>query len=520
MSNIPLTSHEGLAVNSLLVNALPGNHLVLFPDAPRFTIAAVTDDYLAAVSIQREALVGNGMFEVFFSNGRNQAIAQQLRQSLTQVLQTKQTHLMADLPYERPYTQTDVLEWRTWRPINKPVMGSDGEIAFIINTVEDVTSEVQLVEVAQANQYLQAIINLFKEPMQVLQPVFVNGEIRDFRFTLTNQAYASYANMTPQQLKGKRVSEIFPGYLQTESFTNPVETYLTGQPLTFEIHYNKDGLDLYNVMSTAKLDEEVVVHFTDFTHLRQLQGQLESKIEALNRSNDSLQQFAYVASHDLQEPLRKVQQFGDLLLTQYADQLGEGTDYLARMQVAAARMSTLIRDLLSFSRLSTQPDNTVFISLTDVVETVLNDLDLVISETGAQVSVAPLPTVQGDASQFGQLFQNLLSNALKFRRVGTAPVIRVIAQRIAATNLPEGVNPTQAAGAYQRIDVMDNGIGFDQKYAERIFQVFQRLHGKSDYAGTGVGLAICEKVAANHGGTITASSQPGQGSTFSVYLPD
>ena len=520
MSNTPPTSNEAFAPNSLLINALPGNHLVLLPDAPRFTIAAVTDDYLATLSIQRETLVGNGMFEVFFNDGRNQAIAQQLRQSLTQVVQTKQAHSMADLPYERPYTQSHVLEWRTWRPINKPVMGGDGEIAFIINTVEDVTSERQLVEVAQANQYLQAIINLFKEPMQVLQPVLVNGEIRDFRFKLTNQAYASYARMTPQQLQGRLVSEVFPSYLETESFTNPVETYKTGQPLTFEIHYDKDGIDLYNVMSTAKLDEEVVIHFTDFTRLRQLQGQLENKIEELNRSNDSLQQFAYIASHDLQEPLRKIQQFGDLLRTQYVDSLGEGTDYLARMQVAAARMSTLIRDLLRFSRLSTQPHELVPVSLTAVVERALNDLDLVISETGAQVSVAPLPTLQGDASQLGQLFQNLLSNALKFRRSGTAPVIGISVQRIAATDLPAGVKPTGVAVSYHRIEVSDNGIGFDQKYAERIFQMFQRLHGKSDYAGTGVGLAICEKVAANHRGTITATSQPGQGATFSVYLPD
>lgn len=520
MSNNPLNSQEGLALNSLLINALPGNHLVLLPDAPRFTIAAVTDDYLTALSIQRETLVGQGLFDVFFNDGRNHAIAQQLRQSLTQVRQTKQTHSMADLPYERPYTQSDVLEWRTWRPINKPVMGSDGQIVFIIHTVEDVTSEVHLVEVAQANQYLQAIINLFKEPMQVLQPVLVNGEIRDFRFKLTNQAYASYAKMTPQQLQGRLVSEVFPGYLETKSFSNPVETYKTGQPLTFEIHYDKDGLDLYNVMSTAKLDQEVVIHFTDFTHLRQLQGQLEHKIEALNRSNNSLQQFAYIASHDLQEPLRKVQQFSDLLITRYADQLGEGIDHVARMQVAAARMSTLIRDLLRFSRLSTQPHEMVPVSLTDVVETALNDLDLVISETGARVLIAPLPTVQGDASQLGQLFQNLLSNALKFRRPGTAPVIGVSVQRVAATDLPASVKPTGAAASYYRIDVSDNGIGFDQKYRERIFQVFQRLHGKSDYAGTGVGLAICEKVAANHGGTITAASQPGQGATFSIYLPD
>ncbi len=247
--------------------------------------------------------------------------------------------------------------------------------------------------------------------------------------------------------------------------------------------------------------------------------QLQESVQDLSRSNQNLQQFAYVASHDLQEPLRKIQQFGDLLRNQYADQLGEGIDYLQRMQVAASRMSVLIKDLLAFSRISTQQENTAPVNLTEVIETVLYDLEIAIGETGAQLTVEPLPTVQGDASQLGQLFQNLLSNALKFRRSGTVPVIHISPRRVATTHLPDTVKPTRAAATYQRIDVSDNGIGFEQKYASRIFQVFQRLHGKDQFAGTGIGLAICEKVAANHGGAITATSQPGQGTTFSVYLP-
>ena len=247
--------------------------------------------------------------------------------------------------------------------------------------------------------------------------------------------------------------------------------------------------------------------------------QLQASVHDLERSNQNLQQFAYIASHDLQEPLRKIQQFGDLLTTQYVDQLGEGVNYLQRMQTAASRMSALIRDLLTFSRISTQQDATAPVSLTDVVQTALNNLDLTIGETSAQVLVETLPTVPGDASQLGQLFQNLLSNALKFRRAGVMPVIRVGVARAAAADLPATAKPTRAVAAYHRIDVSDNGIGFDEKYADRIFQVFQRLHSKSEFAGTGIGLAICEKVAANHGGAITVASQPGEGATFSVYLP-
>lgn len=246
---------------------------------------------------------------------------------------------------------------------------------------------------------------------------------------------------------------------------------------------------------------------------------LQISNQALNRSNSNLQQFAYIASHDLQEPLRKIQSFGDLLKSQYAPQLGDGANHLERMQVAAGRMSTLIKDLLSFSRISTQQNTTAPVSLTGVVNMVLMDLELRIQETSAVVTVDPLPNIQGDKSQLEQLFQNLLSNALKFRRADAIPQIRVSSTTVAASEIPDSIKPTQQADAYYRIDVSDNGIGFDQKYVDRIFQVFQRLHSKSEFAGTGIGLAICEKVAANHGGTITASSEPNQGTTFQVYFP-
>ncbi|WP_020604179.1 PAS domain-containing sensor histidine kinase [Spirosoma spitsbergense] len=247
--------------------------------------------------------------------------------------------------------------------------------------------------------------------------------------------------------------------------------------------------------------------------------ELEAINRLLNRSNANLQQFAYVASHDLQEPLRKIQQFGDLLKTRLADIRGEELTYIERMQSAASRMSTLIRDLLSFSRMSAEYDMRVGLSLNEVVNRVLTDLEVVIAETGAVVRVASLPTVWGDATQLGQLFQNILTNALKFRRAGVVPLIEVNADRLEAMAIPPSVKPARVANAYYRIDVADNGIGFDEKYLDRIFQVFQRLHGKSEFTGTGIGLAICERVVANHGGAITASSQPGQGATFSVYLP-
>ena len=247
--------------------------------------------------------------------------------------------------------------------------------------------------------------------------------------------------------------------------------------------------------------------------------QLQTYIQDLQRSNENLQKFAYVASHDLQEPLRKIQQFGDILKSQYRERLGSGVDYLERMQSAANRMSLLIRDLLNYSRISTHRDSDVSVSLHEVVNRALTDLELVVAETGAQITVEPLPTIWGDSSQLEQLFLNLLSNALKFRQPDRRPQIDIRSELVAAGDLPRSVKPARAAPAYHCFAVADNGIGFEEHQVDRIFEVFQRLHGKNQFAGTGIGLAICEKVAINHGGAITARSQPGQGATFKVYLP-
>jgi signal transduction histidine kinase len=193
-------------------------------------------------------------------------------------------------------------------------------------------------------------------------------------------------------------------------------------------------------------------------------------------------------------------------------------------------MSVLIRDLLSYSRIAALQERRQLIPLAAVVQTVLTDLELVIAETGTLIEVDPLPEVVGDAIQLGQLFQNLLGNALKFSRVmpsarspsaqPRAPFIQVRVQTILARDLPASVKTALSAPLYYRIDVIDNGIGFEQKQASRIFQVFQRLHGQREFAGTGIGLAICEKVVLNHGGAIRATSQPGQGATFSIFLPN
>jgi light-regulated signal transduction histidine kinase (bacteriophytochrome) len=271
----------------------------------------------------------------------------------------------------------------------------------------------------------------------------------------------------------------------------------------------------------AAINEELTATSDE---LAQANQELEDSNVNLSRSNKNLEQFAYIASHDLQEPLRKIQQFGDLLKTRFDGSPGEDLVYLDRMQSAAKRMSNLIRDLLAYSRISTGQIVNTSVSLNQVVNQALDNLSVVVEETKAQIQRDDLPTVLGDKTQLGQLFLNLLSNAFKFssqNKSGEAAVPRIVIthRQIQDIDLPADVKPNRYAETYHLIDVRDNGIGFDKKYVDRIFQVFQRLHGKNEFAGTGVGLAIVEKVVANHGGAITAASKPGEGATFSVYLP-
>jgi PAS domain S-box-containing protein len=248
----------------------------------------------------------------------------------------------------------------------------------------------------------------------------------------------------------------------------------------------------------------------DITQRKRAEQTLHEQAEKLARSNAELEQFAYVASHDLQEPLRKIQAFGDRLKGKHESSLGpEGVDYLTRMQNAAARMQVLIQDLLSLSRVASHAKPFAAVDLADVAAMVISDLEVRITERNGRVEASGLPVVFGDRGQLAQLFQNLIGNGLKFQKPGENPVVKVSG---------EAVTLSDGAAAW-RITVEDNGIGFDEKYRDRIFQIFQRLHGRNEYEGTGIGLAICRKIVERHGGVIAAHSSPGAGAKFVITLP-
>ncbi|MBI4374976.1 MAG: MASE1 domain-containing protein [Elusimicrobia bacterium] len=299
---------------------------------------------------------------------------------------------------------------------------------------------------------------------------------------------------------------ILQGFLSIAGVTHlSLAAVVAGERRTQELLLRSNEKLEYRVAQrTAALSETNEVLRNEIRDRRQTEEELSRKTEELSRSNMELERFASAASHDLMEPLRKIAAFGDLLERRVGiDE--QGREMLGRMRTAADRMSQLIQNLLDYSRVlgDTRPMEAV--DLNAVVSEVLSDLDSLVNRTGASISVGPLPAIQARQFQMRQLFQNLIANSLKFRRRDRAPVL-IITGRVK----PEG---------FAEITLTDNGIGFPQDDNERIFQPFVRLNARSDYEGTGLGLALCRRIMLRHGGWISAKGNPDQGSEFIVTLP-
>jgi len=360
------------------------------------------------------------------------------------------------------------------------------------------------------------------------------------------------ANMQGYFIRLNPVWEDVLGYTQAELMSQPYLEFIhpddiestiaeasklsTGaKTLKFENRYRcKDGSYRWLEWNVAPFVEDSTLYCTVRDNTERTQAEIALKVEMkkrrtiekdlrsltarLEQSNRELQDFAYVASHDLQEPLRKIQTFGDRLKAKFSDVLtDQGRDYLDRMQNAAHRSQKLINDLLSFSRISTKTQPFTTINLINVIEGVLSDMEVRIEQVNGQIEIGDLPNLEADPLQMQQLFQNLLGNALKFHRDEITPTIQIQGKVIEApvSYTQDADNMTQ----WCEITVADNGIGFEEKYLDRIFNVFQRLHNRTVYEGTGVGLAICRKIVERHHGNITATSTPGNGATFIITLP-
>jgi light-regulated signal transduction histidine kinase (bacteriophytochrome) len=298
------------------------------------------------------------------------------------------------------------------------------------------------------------------------------------------------------------------GYHPKEFFQELWRTISAGETWQGEIKNRaKDGAEYWVNTSIIPLRDEKGVPYQyvsirfDITEMKSIQAQLE-------RSNRELQDFASVAAHDLQEPLRKIRAFSDRFVSKFRDSVPpEGHGYIDRMQDAAKRMQVLIEDLLSFSQITTKAKPFAEVDLDRILNGVLSDLEIRIEQEKAVLEISEFPKsapVFADETQMRQLFQNILSNSLKFHKPGVSPILKI---------------SSMVRDGFLQIEIRDNGIGFEMKYLDRIFTIFQRLHGRTEYEGTGVGLAICRKIVERHGGSITAESELGRGSLFIIKLP-
>ncbi len=396
-------------------------------------------------------------------------------------------HLVARLRANEPYVRCAVPE---------------GPLSPMAKALNELATEMDMRRSSAPDEF--GLRALFEQASSIMITCDTEARIRNINFTVPGTTVESVRGMPIWQMVMPHDVERVQGILRQVLATGQAEEYET--QTTPEI-----GGRWYKSRVGPIRSGEKIVGFalitTDITDLKNTQLRLEQSLLKLEQSNRELESFASVASHDLQEPLRKIQSFSERLKSATEGMLSpEARDYLERMQNAATRMRRLIDDLLMFSRVSSRAKPFTWVDLSQVAREVMGDLEVAVEQAGATVTLGPLPTLKADATQMRQLLQNLLSNALKFRQEGVAP-------RISVTSTVD-----TAAGRCE-LRVQDNGIGFDEKYLDRLFNLFQRLHGQSKYAGTGIGLAICRKIVERHGGAMTARSTPGQGSTFMMTLP-
>jgi signal transduction histidine kinase len=346
-----------------------------------------------------------------------------------------------------------------------------------------------------------------------------NNNIIDFKCIMANDAAERASNFSNKQRLAETALTLSPHMRASLLFNMGKSVVENGEP--FRTEYYSTRKKRWVELSFSKMDDNHVINVaTDVTHIKESQLQMESLIEDLKKSNQSLEEFAYAASHDLQEPLRKIHTFSDRLRHELSSQLNESHLRLfKRIQGTAERMRNLIEDLLTYSMLNSNTDLTEHVELDKVVQQVIADLRVKIREANATVIADKLPVIKGNQQQLARLFENLLDNALKYRKEDVSCEITVSYKLVSESDAAFKRISRTNAEKHVLIRVADNGIGFEQEHAEKIFHVFQRLHGQSQYPGTGVGLAIVEKVVRNHKGVVYAESGRDKGTTINILLP-
>ncbi|MCE6991250.1 ATP-binding protein [Dyadobacter sp. CY323] len=406
-------------------------------------------------------------------------------------------------------------------------------------------------EVKRKNAELQQLADRLVESENRYQEL--TGSLPLMMFTLAADHHMLYANQSFLDFTGKSLEDLketnWLNWIQTHHLDADLE-YLkekleNEQPFQLEVNLSAAASQVWHLLSlTPQLDSSgelmqwfgfiVNIHaqkvvdqtLKDNEELRRVkkimeirEKQLDDTIQELNRSNTELARYAYIASHDLQEPIRKTRLLADMVIDKYHTHIPpEAQDLLRRLKGSAERMQLVVKDLLTYSKLNSGPVSLIEkVELSKLVQLATSNLEYLIIEKDATISTTNSPVITGNALQLLLLFQNLLANAVKFTAPGIKPVVVVMADLL--TKQQSEALKLNGRHKWLCIQVIDNGIGFDEKYTDRIFEVFQRLHSQNDFSGTGIGLSICKKIVDQHGGKITAKSTPGQGSNFTIYLP-
>jgi signal transduction histidine kinase/CHASE3 domain sensor protein len=414
--------------------------------------------------------------------------------------------------------------------------------ATLVGTLQDITKEkianqklelytstIQKVneELEETQIFLNSLINLLPNGISIYEAVRnEQDEIVDFSIKFLNTVSIDIINKPYNELVGKSVMEVYSGIVQSGYFDKLKNVVETGEPLNFVIYYDYPEIEpgwFHNIM--AKMGDGVMVTYMDVTEFNQqkheiekINIELERKNIELIKNNTELTSFNHIASHDLQEPLRKINTFISRLKDSDESNLSEqGKQYFDRIVNAATRMQKLITDLLVFSNTSSSNKKFEAVDLNLILQSVMHDLTELSKGAEANIKIENLPVVNGVEFQFHQLFMNLLSNAIKYSKPNQIPEVQITYNIVQKSQIE--TTEELIADTYHHIAIADNGIGFKEIYADKIFKLFQRLHDKTQYEGTGIGLAICKKIVDNHNGHMTVNSTEGVGSTFHVYLP-
>jgi signal transduction histidine kinase len=360
--------------------------------------------------------------------------------------------------------------------------------------------------VPTAERLLLDILDTVRQPLLVLDP--------EFRVTQANRAFCRTFRVDPADTIGTVLFDLGDGQWDIAPLREMLRIKLVeeSQLEDFDVDHVFPGIGRKIMLLNARLvthgpgtPRVILLAIEDVTALRETDARLATQRQELERSNAALDEYAAVASHDLQEPLRKILSFGERLdRAMGPDADAAQREHLSRMLSAAGRMRALVDDLLAYSQVSTRVARFARVDLGQVARDVISDLEVAIADCTATIGVAPLPVIDADEREMRQLLQNLIANALKYRRADAVPVVQISAD---------------AAGSACTIRITDNGIGFKQEYAEKVFKMFARLHNRSQYGGSGIGLAICRRIVERHGGTISVTSSPGHGATFHIALP-